>query len=230
MSFDLRTGWDSPGAGDGAITQRKTLKAGWYMLDFNALFGGKSCRTPQRMRDLMKAVVVYRYRVYDLHRDDYVVSTRMATPEKIERVRGKPIPGSEAMIDETHLLDGWTREFYRSMRRGRRARSTQSTPVRAPWRLLLPRRGASSPRPHLSAMLVHNLECTKAIIRLRDDDLAVMRLDMRLSATRHGALITKGHRPKPTGPVPTSGAKSQVPICLTYRVVSSQSLIGDAER
>ena len=43
---------------------------------------------------MTKAVVVYRYGVYDSHRDDYVVSTRMATPEKIERVRGEPIPGS----------------------------------------------------------------------------------------------------------------------------------------
>ena len=61
---------------------------------------------------MTKAVVVYRYRVYDLHRDDYVVSTRMATPEKIERVRGEPIPGSQTMIDETHLLDGWTEKSF----------------------------------------------------------------------------------------------------------------------
>ena len=74
------------------------------------------------------------------------------------------------------------------MRRGRRARSPQSTPVRAPWRLLLPRRGASSPRPSFerdasvrAGAFVHNVECTKAMIRLRDDDLAVMHLDMRLS-------------------------------------------------
>ena len=52
---------------------------------------------------MTKAVVVYRYRVYDSHRDDYVVSTRMATPEKIERVRGEPIP---------HLLDGWTEKSF----------------------------------------------------------------------------------------------------------------------
>ena len=62
---------------------------------------------PKKMR-----VVVYRYRVYDSHRDDYVVSTRMATPEKIERIRGEPIPGSQAMIDETHLLDGWTEKSF----------------------------------------------------------------------------------------------------------------------
>ena len=97
MTFDLRTGWDSPGAGDGAVTQRKTLKAGWYMLDFNVpLSEASHAAPPKKMRvdSMTKAVVVYRYRVYDSHRDDYVVSTRMATPEKIERVRGEPIPGA----------------------------------------------------------------------------------------------------------------------------------------
>ena len=69
-------------------------------------------RCESNIDSMTKAVVVYRYRVYDSHRDDYVVSTRMATPEKIERVRGEPIPGSQTMIDETHLLDGWTEKSF----------------------------------------------------------------------------------------------------------------------
>lgn len=57
-------------------------------------------------------MVVYRYRVYDPHRDEYVVSTRMATLEKIERIHGEAIPESQAMIDQTHLVDGWTEKNY----------------------------------------------------------------------------------------------------------------------
>ena len=61
---------------------------------------------------MTRATVVYRFRVYDVNRDDYVVSTRMATLEKIERIRGEPIRESEAMIDETLLADGWTEKNY----------------------------------------------------------------------------------------------------------------------
>ena len=39
----------------------------------------------------MTMTAIFRYRIYDLSRDEYAVSTRMATLEKIKRIGGEPI-------------------------------------------------------------------------------------------------------------------------------------------
>ena len=50
----------------------------------------------------MTKSVAYRYRVYDMREDDYVVSTRMATRRKIKQIGGEIIPGTKTEIDEKH--------------------------------------------------------------------------------------------------------------------------------
>ena len=97
---------------------------------------------PKKMR-----VVAYRYRVSNSHRDDYVVSTRMATPEKIERIRGEPIQGSQAMIDETHLLDGWTGRVL-SFDKARPPRPSQNKTGRAALAATPPHKWPSLPQGH----------------------------------------------------------------------------------
>jgi hypothetical protein len=57
-------------------------------------------------------VTVHRYRVYDISRDDYVVSTRMATAEKIAKIGGEIIPGTEFSIDADGITDGWTEKNF----------------------------------------------------------------------------------------------------------------------
>ena len=60
----------------------------------------------------MTKSVVYRYRVYDIRYDDYVVSTRMATRRKIKQIGGEIIPHTKAEIDEKHLQNGWTAKGF----------------------------------------------------------------------------------------------------------------------
>lgn len=60
----------------------------------------------------MATVQVYRYRVYDMSRDEYSTSTRMATKEQIERIRGEIIPGTEFQIDSAAITEGWTEKNF----------------------------------------------------------------------------------------------------------------------
>lgn len=58
---------------------------------------------------------VYRFKVFDGQTDEYVVSTRMATREKIELSKTFVlIEGTEAEIDGSRLIPGedWTAENF----------------------------------------------------------------------------------------------------------------------
>ena len=55
---------------------------------------------------------IFRYRVYDMSKDEYAVSTRMATLEKIKRLGGEPIRDKYTRIDESLLVDGWTQKNF----------------------------------------------------------------------------------------------------------------------
>jgi hypothetical protein len=55
---------------------------------------------------------VFRYRVYDVNRDDYVESTRMATRAKIKQIGGEFIRASKTEVDAKHLDDGWTAKGF----------------------------------------------------------------------------------------------------------------------
>ena len=59
---------------------------------------------------MMANVKVYRFRTYDAAKDDWFVSTRMATREAIESSKTlELVPGTEAEIDSSALLQGaWT--------------------------------------------------------------------------------------------------------------------------
>ena len=59
-----------------------------------------------------KAVLVHRYKVYDVTKDDYLVSTRMATPEKIEKIGGEIIPGTGLEVSEDLVKNGWTEKNF----------------------------------------------------------------------------------------------------------------------
>lgn len=53
----------------------------------------------------------YRYRMYDIERDDYRYSTRYATMVKINQIGAEPIyPGIK--ISKTYLADGWTKKNF----------------------------------------------------------------------------------------------------------------------
>ena len=60
----------------------------------------------------MTMTAIFRYRIYDLSRDEYAVSTRMATLEKIKRIGGEPIRDKFIKIDECLLVDGWTEKNF----------------------------------------------------------------------------------------------------------------------
>jgi hypothetical protein len=60
----------------------------------------------------MPKVRVYRYRRYDMASRSFIVSTRMATKEYIERIWAQRIQGTEVIIDERHLNDGRTDESF----------------------------------------------------------------------------------------------------------------------
>jgi len=60
----------------------------------------------------MPMILVYRYRAYDVTKDEYVVSTRMATPEQIARIGAEIIPGTALEISDELLRDGWTKKFF----------------------------------------------------------------------------------------------------------------------
>jgi hypothetical protein len=55
---------------------------------------------------------VFRFRMYDITRDDYVTSTRMATKKKIKEIGGEIVPDSEAKIDDASLTDGLTARYF----------------------------------------------------------------------------------------------------------------------
>ena len=55
---------------------------------------------------------IFRYRVYDVSKDEYAVSSRMATLEKIKRIGGEPIRDRYIKIDESLLVDGWTEKNF----------------------------------------------------------------------------------------------------------------------
>jgi hypothetical protein len=57
-------------------------------------------------------ISVFRYRVYDASTDDFFVSTRMATKEKIKIIRGEIIPNTEFGVDAEFLEDGWTAKNF----------------------------------------------------------------------------------------------------------------------
>jgi len=69
--------------------------------------GGANVEIRQRV---MGKVKVYRFRTYDAAKDDWFISTRMATREEIESSKTlELVPGTEAEIDSKHLLLGrWT--------------------------------------------------------------------------------------------------------------------------
>lgn len=58
----------------------------------------------------MAKVTVYRYRKYDISRDDYVRSTRMATLDKIEKLCAEALLDKATEIDGSLLIAGedWT--------------------------------------------------------------------------------------------------------------------------
>jgi hypothetical protein len=63
----------------------------------------------------MAKVKVYRFRTYDTGKDDWFVSTRMATREKIETSKVLDlIPGTEAEIAADRLIpgEGWTERNF----------------------------------------------------------------------------------------------------------------------
>ena len=60
----------------------------------------------------MTKAMVYRYRVYDMREDDYVISSRMATRSKIKHIGGEIIPGTKTEIDDKHLEGGWTAKGF----------------------------------------------------------------------------------------------------------------------
>jgi len=60
----------------------------------------------------MTLTSIFRYRVYDMNKDEYAVSTRMATLEKIKRIGGEPIRDKYIKIDECLLVDGWTQKNF----------------------------------------------------------------------------------------------------------------------
>ena len=60
----------------------------------------------------MTLTSIFRYRVYDMNKDEYAVSTRMATLEKIKRIGGEPIRDKYIKIDEGLLVDGWTHKNF----------------------------------------------------------------------------------------------------------------------
>ena len=60
----------------------------------------------------MPKVRVYRFKKYDIQTDDYVISTRMATEEKIDQIRATAIYGTERQIDESLLTDGLTAKDF----------------------------------------------------------------------------------------------------------------------
>jgi hypothetical protein len=60
----------------------------------------------------MPMTAIFRYRVYDMSKDEYAVSTRMATLEKIKRIGGEPIRDKYTKIDESLLVDGWTEKNF----------------------------------------------------------------------------------------------------------------------
>ena len=63
----------------------------------------------------MATVLVHRYRVYDISRDEYVTSTRMATEEQIAKIGGEIIPDTGISIDVKFIKDGWTEKDFNPM-------------------------------------------------------------------------------------------------------------------
>ena len=64
----------------------------------------------------MVKVKVYRFRTYDTAKDDWFVSSRMATREKIESSKVLDIvPNSETEIDASELVpgEGWTERNFK---------------------------------------------------------------------------------------------------------------------
>jgi len=71
---------------------------------------------------------VFRYKVYDTTRDDYAISTRMATRAKIKEIGGEVIPGTKAEIDAKHLEDGWTEKGFVGLQAAVQMSRTRSEP------------------------------------------------------------------------------------------------------
>jgi hypothetical protein len=66
----------------------------------------------------MPKVLVYRYRCYDVTKDDYMYSTRMATADKIAQIQCEPIRGSDILVDSALLTEGWTDKNFDLHRAG----------------------------------------------------------------------------------------------------------------
>ena len=62
----------------------------------------------------MPKVWVCRYRVYDVTKDEFLVSTRLATPERIIRIGAGMIPGTGRELDDSLVKDGWTEKNFHS--------------------------------------------------------------------------------------------------------------------
>ena len=51
---------------------------------------------------------VYRFRKFNIDKDDYVTSSRMATKKKIRELGVELLPDTELKVDSTLLKDGLT--------------------------------------------------------------------------------------------------------------------------
>jgi hypothetical protein len=55
---------------------------------------------------------VFRFRLYDVSRDEYVVSTRLATKKKIKKIGGEIIPDTDAKVYDNQIIDGMTERHF----------------------------------------------------------------------------------------------------------------------
>jgi hypothetical protein len=51
---------------------------------------------------------VYRFRKFDIGKDDYITSSRMATKKRIKELGAEILPETEMKVDDTLLKDGLT--------------------------------------------------------------------------------------------------------------------------
>ncbi len=81
----------------------------------------------------MSLTKVYRYRKYNVLTDDYFVSTRMATRDKINDIGAEVLEDTETSVDSNLLSDGWTDKNFSGPNAGmsdfRRAAHEQSLAV-----------------------------------------------------------------------------------------------------
>ena len=55
---------------------------------------------------------VFRFRKFDINKDDYVTSSRMATKKKIRELGAELVPDSEMKVDGTLLKEGMTGKSF----------------------------------------------------------------------------------------------------------------------